>query len=70
MAAKDIRGLPKLEGTAHVNMALIIKFMNNYFFEPNSSLPVVPKIDDFKNDDFLLIRELLLKVLKNYIQRL
>lgn len=53
MAAKDIRGLPKLEGTAHVNMALIIKFMNNYFFEPNSSLPVVPKIDDFKNDDFL-----------------
>ncbi|UOG35056.1 acyl-CoA/acyl-ACP dehydrogenase [Leptospira noguchii] len=53
MAAKDIRGLPKLEGTAHVNMALIIKFMNNYFFEPNSSLPIIPKIDDFKNDDFL-----------------
>ncbi|AOP35074.1 acyl-CoA dehydrogenase [Leptospira tipperaryensis] len=53
MAAKDIRGLPKLEGTAHVNMALIIKFMNNYFFEPNSSLPVIPKVNDFKNDDFL-----------------
>ncbi|EMY78284.1 acyl-CoA dehydrogenase, C-terminal domain protein [Leptospira weilii serovar Ranarum str. ICFT] len=53
MAAKDIRGLPKLEGTAHVNMALIIKFMNNYFFEPNSALPVIPKINEFKNDDFL-----------------
>ncbi|MCG6168998.1 acyl-CoA/acyl-ACP dehydrogenase [Leptospira sp. FAT2] len=53
MAAKDIRGLPKLEGTAHVNMALIIKFMNNYFFEPNSSLPKIPKMDGFQNDDFL-----------------
>ncbi len=32
MAARDIRALPKLEGTVHVNMALIIKFMKNYFF--------------------------------------
>jgi acyl-CoA dehydrogenase len=28
MAARDIRALPKLEGTVHVNMALIIKFMS------------------------------------------
>ena len=34
MAARDIRALPKLEGTVHVNMALIIKFMANYFFNP------------------------------------
>lgn len=34
MAARDIRALPKLEGTVHVNMALIIKFMANYFFRP------------------------------------
>lgn len=34
MAATDIRALPKLEGTVHVNMALIIKFMANYFFNP------------------------------------
>ncbi len=34
MAARDIRALPKLEGTVHVNMALIIKFMPNYFFNP------------------------------------
>ncbi|MDV6236013.1 acyl-CoA dehydrogenase family protein [Leptospira ellisii] len=53
MAAKDIRGLPKLEGTAHVNMALIIKFMQNYLFDSNASLPIIPKIDDRKNDDFL-----------------
>jgi acyl-CoA dehydrogenase len=35
MAAQDIRALPKLEGTVHVNMALIIKFMANYFFNPD-----------------------------------
>ncbi len=34
MAARDIRGLPKLEGTVHVNIALIVKFMPNYFFDP------------------------------------
>ena len=33
MALRDIGMLPKLEGTEHVNMALIIKFVKNYFFE-------------------------------------
>ena len=33
-AAVDIRALPKLEGTVHVNIALIVKFMPNYFFNP------------------------------------
>ena len=33
-AAVDIRALPKLEGTVHVNIALIVKFMANYFFNP------------------------------------
>jgi len=33
-AAIDIRGLPKLEGTVHVNIALIVKFMPNFFFMP------------------------------------
>ena len=33
-AAVDIRALPKLEGTVHVNIALIVKFMPNYFFAP------------------------------------
>jgi len=51
-AAKDIRALPKLEGTVHVNMALIIKFMANYFFNPGE-FPEIPKRDDPKNDDFL-----------------
>ncbi|MBU0995563.1 MAG: acyl-CoA/acyl-ACP dehydrogenase [Proteobacteria bacterium] len=51
-AAQDIRGLPKLEGTVHVNMALIIKFMPNYFFN-SDEFPVIEKRDDKANDDFL-----------------
>jgi acyl-CoA dehydrogenase len=52
MAARDIRALPKLEGTAHVNMALIIKFMANYFFNPGS-FPEIPKRMDAADDKFL-----------------
>ncbi|MBC2714359.1 MAG: acyl-CoA dehydrogenase [Desulfobacteraceae bacterium] len=52
MAVKDIRALPKLEGTVHVNMALIIKFMANYFFNPGE-FPEIPHRNDPKNDDFL-----------------
>ena len=51
-AAKDIRALPKLEGTVHVNMALIIKFMANYFFNP-AEFSTIPKRNDAANDDFL-----------------
>jgi len=52
MAARDIRALPKLEGTVHVNMALIIKFMANYFFKPGS-YGDTPRQTEGKNDDFL-----------------
>jgi acyl-CoA dehydrogenase len=52
MAARDIRALPKLEGTVHVNIALIVKFMANYFFNP-APYPEVPLVDDPINDDFL-----------------
>jgi acyl-CoA dehydrogenase len=52
MAARDIRALPKLEGTVAVNMALIVKFMRNYFFNPGT-FPKIPEVDDVKNDDFL-----------------
>ncbi|NQU64529.1 MAG: acyl-CoA dehydrogenase [SAR324 cluster bacterium] len=52
VAAVDIRALPKLEGTVHVNMALIIKFMPNYFFNPGQ-FAEVPEISDAANDDFL-----------------
>ncbi|MFH2133335.1 MAG: acyl-CoA dehydrogenase family protein [bacterium] len=52
VAAVDIRALPKLEGTVHVNMALIIKFMPNYFFNPGA-FPEIPERVDPANDDFL-----------------
>jgi acyl-CoA dehydrogenase len=52
MAARDIRALPKLEGTVHVNVALIVKFMANYFFKP-AKYPEVAKQSEPKNDDFL-----------------
>jgi acyl-CoA dehydrogenase len=52
MAARDIRALPKLEGTVHVNMALIIKFMSNYFFNP-AEFPTIGRRDGLENDDFM-----------------
>ncbi|MCB2223496.1 MAG: acyl-CoA dehydrogenase family protein [Actinobacteria bacterium] len=52
MAARDIRALPKLEGTVHVNIALILKFMENYFFHP-ADLPQIPRRDDAADDAFL-----------------
>jgi acyl-CoA dehydrogenase len=52
MAASDIRALPKLEGTVHVNMALIVKFMANYFFNPGE-FPEIGKVDAPVHDDFL-----------------
>src|SRR5210317_1619947 len=55
-AAKDIRALPKLEGTVHVNMALIIKFMANYFFNP-APFPDIPNKINPGNIDFLFNKE-------------
>jgi len=51
-AAVDIRALPKLEGTVHVNIALIAKFMPNFFFAP-AEYPEIPRQDHGRNDDFL-----------------
>ncbi|MGD9310957.1 MAG: acyl-CoA dehydrogenase, partial [Desulfosarcina sp.] len=52
MAARDIRALPKLEGTVHVNMALIVKFMANYFFNPGR-FPEIGTVNAAVNDDYL-----------------
>ena len=52
MAAQDIRALPKLEGTVHVNMALIIKFMANYFFNPDE-FPEIKQRSGIEDDSFL-----------------
>ena len=52
IAKHELPMLPKLEGTVHVNMALIVKFMANYFFNPKT-YPEVPRRDDPANDEFL-----------------
>lgn len=52
LATRDIRALPKLEGTVHVNMALVLKFMKNYFFN-HAEYDEVPQMSEAKNDDFL-----------------
>ncbi|SDS67241.1 acyl-CoA dehydrogenase family protein [Actinoplanes derwentensis] len=51
-AAMDIRGLPKLEGTVHVNLALILKFMPNHLFNP-AEYAEVPARQDAADDEFL-----------------
>jgi acyl-CoA dehydrogenase len=55
MGAADIRGPSKLEGTVHVNVQLIRKFMPNYFFNPAAYPPVPPVTDD--RDDAFVFRQ-------------
>ncbi|GLY48897.1 acyl-CoA dehydrogenase family protein [Lentzea sp. NBRC 102530] len=50
-ATADIRALPKLEGTVHVNLALVLKFMPNYLFNP-ARYEEVPTRHDASDDDF------------------
>jgi len=52
MAAADIMGPSKLEGTVHVNVQLIRKFMQNYFFNPAEYAPVSPDLS--ARDDLFL----------------
>lgn len=51
-AVVELVGFPKLEGTRHVNMALIIKLIPSYMFMPGQ-FEEVGRITDNRNDDFL-----------------
>jgi acyl-CoA dehydrogenase len=53
LAIRDIRMLPKLEGTVHVNMVLVLRFMKNFFFDKDDSLPKIPQFREFKDDTYL-----------------
>lgn len=44
-AVRYIGMLPKLEGTVHVNVGLVLKFMPNYLFAPAELPPVVARRD-------------------------
>jgi len=54
-ASMDIRALPKLEGTVHVNMALVLKFLPSYLLNPAAlhELPEVPRRREAGDDAFL-----------------
>jgi acyl-CoA dehydrogenase len=52
MAARDIQALPRLEGTVHVNIALILKFMPNYFLNPAEFSEISKQIEP-RHDAFL-----------------
>jgi acyl-CoA dehydrogenase len=55
-AAADIRALPKLEGTVHVNIALVLKFMPQYLGAAHGAAqqyPDIPVRQDDTDDGYL-----------------
>ena len=55
-AASDIRALPKLEGTVHVNIALVLKFMPQYLGAAHGAAqdyPQIPVRQDDRDDAYL-----------------
>lgn len=51
-AVQELIGFPKLEGTRHVNMALIAKLIPSYMFMPGQ-FEEIGRIKDNRNDDFM-----------------
>ncbi len=51
-AVFELRGFPKLEGTRHVNMALIAKLIPSYMFMP-AEMPEVGRITGNSDDTYL-----------------
>ena len=51
--AREIGLLPRLEGTVHINIGLLAKFMPNYPFAPDAALPAIGRRDDAADDSFL-----------------
>ncbi|OBH90217.1 acyl-CoA dehydrogenase family protein [Mycobacterium scrofulaceum] len=50
---REIGLLPRLEGTVHINIGLLAKFMPNYLFAPNGELPIIGRRVDAADDAFL-----------------
>ncbi|BBZ49932.1 acyl-CoA/acyl-ACP dehydrogenase [Mycobacterium heidelbergense] len=50
---REIGLLPRLEGTVHINIGLLGKFMPNFLFAPSGELPVITRRDDAADDTFL-----------------
>ncbi|WP_055404539.1 MULTISPECIES: acyl-CoA dehydrogenase family protein [unclassified Mycobacterium] len=50
---REIGLLPRLEGTVHINIGLLAKFMPNFLFAPSGDLPLIGRRDDAADDAFL-----------------
>ncbi|OBF67197.1 acyl-CoA dehydrogenase [Mycobacterium sp. 852002-51971_SCH5477799-a] len=50
---REIGLLPRLEGTVHINIGLLGKFMPNFLFASNGALPLIGRRDDAVDDAFL-----------------
>ncbi len=50
---REIGMLPRLEGTVHINIGLLGKFMPNFLFAPSADLPAIGRRDDASDDAFL-----------------
>jgi acyl-CoA dehydrogenase len=50
---REIGLLPRLEGTVHINIGLLAKFMPNFLFAPTTELPAISRRDDAADDTFL-----------------
>ena len=50
---REIGLLPRLEGTVHINIGLLAKFMPNFLFAPSGELPIIGRRDDASDDSFL-----------------
>ncbi len=50
---REIGLLPRLEGTVHINIGLLGKFMPNFLFAPDAALPLISRRDDPADDTFL-----------------
>lgn len=51
-AVNELRGFPKLEGTRHVNMALIAKLIPSYMFMP-APFEEIGRITDDRNEEYM-----------------
>jgi acyl-CoA dehydrogenase len=51
--SREIGLLPRLEGTVHINIGLLAKFMPNFLFAPDAALPAIGRRDDAADDSFL-----------------
>ncbi|MCW2662247.1 MAG: FadE4 [Mycobacterium sp.] len=50
---REIGLLPRLEGTVHINIGLLGKFMPNFLFATDATLPAIGRRDDAADDTFL-----------------